>query len=324
MSLPTLSSTVRKGRDMTPPPDRVAIIGVGRMGAPVARRLRAAGFDLTVCDSSATARAPFADSGTRVAARPADCGEADVIVVLVATPGQVRDVVTGPGGIITGVRPGREPLVVVMSTAGRDLVVSLHGELVGCGVPLVDAPVSGGPGRAEEGTLTVMVGGSQHEVEKARPVLESIGNRVIPCGPVGGAQVAKLVNNLICAANVAVTGEAYRLALENGLSMSGISEVLDVSTGRNFLTQGPAEAAAYFARWAASPGGFDSVTSILRKDIGLGLELASAAAGSYPVIRNLAALFDSLGDETYRNWGAIAAADSSALSRTPKQETDMR
>ena len=297
----------------------VAVIGVGAMGAPVARRIRAAGFELTVCDASEKARAAFAGSGAHLTSDPAECGSADVIVVLVATPGQVYDVLLGSGGVISGVSAGRSPVIAVMSTVSKAVLTDLHERLAERGVRLVDAPVSGGPPRAENGTLTVMVGGAQSDIQVLQPVLESIGSHIVTCGPVGAAQVVKIVNNLVCAANVAISGEAYRLALENGLSLDSIMPVLDTSTGRNFLTPDPAEAVTYFGLWAATRLDFEAVRSIIRKDVGLAGELASAAPGAYPALESLAALLDSLGDETFQNWRMIAAQETTAPGSAERQ-----
>lgn len=288
----------------------VAVIGIGAMGAPMARRILAAGFELTVCDASEKARAAFAGSGAHVTADPAECGAADVIVVMVATPGQVYDVVAGPGGLVAGVRKGKSPLVAVMSTVSKAVLSDLHGCLAERGLRLVDAPVSGGPPRAENGTLTVMVGGDTSDIRSLWPVLESIGSHIVTCGPVGAAQVVKLVNNLICAANVAIAGEAYCLAMENGLRLEGILPALDTGTGRSFLTADPTETREYFSLWAATRPDFETLMSVIRKDVGLAAELASSAPGSYPALGNLSRLLDALGDETFQNWRMIAAPEN--------------
>lgn len=285
----------------------VAVIGIGSLGAPVARRLVAAGYDVTVCDVNPKALEPF-EGRARIVGRAADCAAAEVVIVLVATPSQVASVLLGIDGLVEGVGAGAPPAVVVMSTISEPVVHDLDRGLRERGMTLVDAPVSGGPQRAENGSLTVILGGADSDIAFVRPVLTSIGDRMFHCGPVGSAQVVKLINNLVCAANVAISGEAFRLAIEHGMKVSDVAPILEVSTGRNFLTGGssgtPEE---YYARW--SEGGMRGVEgwlSIIRKDVGLALGLAVESSGDYPVMTGLRQILDSLGDETFENWRTVA------------------
>jgi 3-hydroxyisobutyrate dehydrogenase len=286
----------------------VAVVGVGTMGAPMARRLLSAGFELTVCDRSEAATRPFAECGARVVRAARDCIISDVVLVVVHTGEQVRDVVLGEDGLVAGLSGDRAPLVVVMSTIAANAVTELAESARPFGVRLVDAPVSGGALRAEEGTLTLIMGGDARDIEAAEPVWERLGTHRFHCGPVGAAQTLKLINNIVCDANVIVTGEAYRLALEHGLSLRDTTSVLDVSTGRNYLSERPGEAATAYAAWTATREDFDALTATLRKDVGLALELASGSPGSYPVLERLVATLEAIGDETFANWRAVGAA----------------
>jgi 3-hydroxyisobutyrate dehydrogenase-like beta-hydroxyacid dehydrogenase len=283
----------------------VAVIGVGAMGAPMAQRIQAAGFDLTVCDSREEALVPFIKSGTNIARSPADCAACDVVAIVVATPEQLRSVVLGSQGVRAGIAAQRSSILAVMSTVPARDLQELQRAVRPLGLDVIDAPVSGGVRRAEEGTLAIMTGGDPNIVELVRPVLASMGTHIFHCGGVGAAQTMKIVNNILGIANAVIAGEAYRLALENGLDPALVSQVLEVSTGRNFASAEPAGPASVYASMTRSRAGFDSLVSIVRKDIGLAAELASIAAGEYPAVASILALVEVLGDETYANWRRV-------------------
>ena len=283
----------------------VAVIGVGAMGAPMARRLQAAGFELSVCDRNEAVTASFAQARARVATTPADCAGADLVIILVATPDQMRDVVLGERGLKAGLTSQRSPIVAVMSTVNADALESLAQALRPLGVRVIDAPVSGGVPAAEQGTLTIMTGGEAQDVEAARPVFASMGTQLIHCGALGAAQTMKIANNILGIANAVIAAEAYRLAAEHGLDLAHVSRVFEASTGRNFRSKDPAGPQAVYATAARDRAGFESLASIMRKDMGLAVELASRAQGAYPVVRGLKSLIESLGDETFANWRCV-------------------
>jgi 3-hydroxyisobutyrate dehydrogenase len=288
----------------------VAVIGVGAMGGPIARQIRSGGFQLTVCDRSEEALGRFDDGSTVITQTPADCSSADLVLILVATADQVREVVLGPNGITAGLGPEHSPLIGVMSTVGRETVVEMKDTLAERGIHLIDAPISGGPVRAEEGSLAVILGGDDPDVAAARPVMECLGPMVFHCGPVGAAQTIKIANNIIGVLNVLLVAEVYRLVVDHGLSLSDATPILDASTGRNWLSATPGEAASSFAAFTATRGAFDGLMAIMRKDVALGLDLRSGSDGSFPIIEGIASLFDALGDETFDNWRAVGAVAS--------------
>lgn len=285
----------------------VAVIGVGAMGGPMARRIAAGGFDLTVCDRSDDALQAF-EGAAVTTTRPADCAAADLILILVVTADQVREVVLGDNGITSGLTPEHSPLVAVMSTIGQTPVVELQEQLNPLGVRLIDSPISGGPVRAEEGSLSVMMGGETADVEAARPVMECLGPQVFHCGPVGAAQTVKIGNNIIGMITTYAAGEVYRLIVESGLDLSQATSVIDASTGRNWLSATPGEAASAFDSFTASRKMFDGLNKIMRKDAALGLEMLAGSDGSFPVIEGISSLVDSLGEETFENWQVVGTA----------------
>ena len=285
----------------------VAVIGVGAMGAPMARRILAAGYTVTVCDTSEQALAPFADSPATVTGRASHCNASDLVLVLVATGEQVRDVLIGRNGLISGLDQKRPPLVGIMSTVGSETMRDLEQSLAPLGIHLIDAPISGGAVRAEEGSLTLIVAGEESDIAIAKPVLECLGRELFHCGPVGVAQTVKIANNILAMVNTLTAAEVYRLVLDHDLTLAAATPIFDASSGRNWLSANPDEAARLYATFARTRHSFDSVMAVIRKDASLGLELRSRSGGSFPVIEQMTALVESLGDETFETWRTVGA-----------------
>ena len=203
----------------------IGFIGLGNIGAPMARRLLDRPDELVVLDVAAAATAPFAAEGATVAATPAElAARARVISIVVRDEAQVADVLDGPDGLLAGAAAGT--VVAVHSTISAEGAVALADRAAAAGVDLVDAPISGGAMGAHEGTLAVMVGGSDDAVERARPVLERYASLVVHCGPVGQGTRMKIARNLITFASFAAVGEAQRLAQAAGLDVAALGDVV--------------------------------------------------------------------------------------------------
>lgn len=284
----------------------VAVIGVGAMGAPMAMNIHKAGFELTVCDRNPAARAPFADLGVRCVERAADCASCDAVIVLVATPQQAHAVVLGPDGLRAGL-DGRAPMLVLMGTVAPDTVAELTQALAPTGMRIVDAPVSGGPVKARAGTLAIMMGGPAADIEALRPLMQSMGSTIFHCGPLGTGQATKIVNNLVGITTLMVAAEAYRIAEDNGIRLPDAIPVFEAGSGRNFFTAHAQDAPDAYAAWTATRADFESIQSILRKDIDLALSIG-AGSGALPFTRALRAVLDGVGEETFETWSAVAAA----------------
>ena len=291
----------------------IAVIGVGAMGAPIARRLRAAGYALTVCDRHGAAVAALAAEGANVAPSAADCAAADLALILVATAQQVREVIIGTQGLMAGVAAGlcagRSPIVVVMSTVSAEVLDEVARQLP-AEVTMIDAPVSGGTRGAEQGSLTMLTGGDEAAIERVAPVLDQLASQRIHCGRLGAAQTMKILNNALGQSIAVIAGEVYRLAIERGLDTALLSRVLEACSGRNARSKNPAGPQAGYGDLAKDPATFEGIAAIFRKDIGLAGEMASRTPGEYPAIRRLEALIASLGPETYGTWRRIAEAPS--------------
>jgi 3-hydroxyisobutyrate dehydrogenase-like beta-hydroxyacid dehydrogenase len=211
---------------------RVGVVGVGNMGGRVARRLRDAGVPVVAVDRSED---QLAASGIPAAASLAALVEA-VDVVLLSLPDStvVESVVLGDDGIAAYARAGQ--VVVDLSTASPQSTVALHATLLAAGVELLDAGISGGAKAAEQGTLTLMVGGSADALTAVTPVLDHFSAKVFHMGPPGAGHVAKVLNNYLNGVNLAATAEAMLAARMSGLDLEQFLDVLNNSSGVNFAT----------------------------------------------------------------------------------------
>ncbi|MBO2928088.1 NAD(P)-dependent oxidoreductase [Metapseudomonas otitidis] len=205
---------------------RIAFAGIGLMGLPMTRRLLAAGFPLTVWNRTPDKCTPLLELGARRAETPAElCAEADILMLCLADTAVVREVVFGPGGVVEGARAGQ--VLVDFSSlepaATREMAAELERRT---GVHWIDAPVSGGTPGAEAGTLAIMAGGREEDVERVRPVLAHLGQRLTRMGEVGAGQVTKVCNQMIVACNALVIAEVVALAQKAGVDASLLAPAL--------------------------------------------------------------------------------------------------
>ncbi|ROM16143.1 2-hydroxy-3-oxopropionate reductase [Pseudomonas protegens] len=200
--------------------------GIGLMGLPMCRRLLAAGYPLTVWNRNPEKCAPLVAAGARQVATPAQlCAHADLLLMCLANTEVVREVVFGPEGIAQGARAGQ--LLLDLSSLEPTSTREMAAELAASrGVAWVDAPVSGGTPGAEAGSLAIMVGGAATDVERVRPVLLTLGQRVTHMGAVGAGQVTKACNQMIVACNALVIAEVVALAERSGVDARLIAEAL--------------------------------------------------------------------------------------------------
>ncbi|PTS83913.1 2-hydroxy-3-oxopropionate reductase [Sphingomonas sp. HMWF008] len=212
----------------------IAFIGLGMMGRPMAERLIAQGFSVRVSDTNPAMAEVF---GTAFAPTAADAVAGAKIVVTMLPNGQiVRDVLVGAGAALADASAGTIVLDCSSSDAGG--TVELGAELAARGIAMVDAPVSGGVPMAREGTLALMVGGSDDTViARVQPVLDALGKRIVRVGPLGAGHAAKAINNAIAAATLAVTAEGLLMGERFGLAPDVLLEVLNSSTGRSAVSE---------------------------------------------------------------------------------------
>jgi 3-hydroxyisobutyrate dehydrogenase-like beta-hydroxyacid dehydrogenase len=216
---------------------RAGFIGLGAMGAPMAKSIVSTGFDLSAFDVRPENADPLVELGARRAGSPREAAEgAEALVLMVVNAEQVEEVLFGGDGAVETLSP--ESAVVVMSTVGPEAVRRIEGRLAGRGVKLLDAPVSGGVARAERGDLLIMAGGPADLFEEVRPLLAAMGSTVAHCGgSVGDGQSVKLVNQLLCGVHIAAAGEALAYAEALGLDPRSVFETVRHGAANSFMLE---------------------------------------------------------------------------------------
>jgi 3-hydroxyisobutyrate dehydrogenase len=297
----------------------VGFVGVGNMGKRMAANLVKAGFSLVIRDNDPAAQQRFiAAHGGEPATAPQSFAAAGVVVTMLPDGAAVREAVLGWEGGIAAVLP---PGAVVLDMSSSDPVGTkvLATDLAPLGIRLIDAPVSGGIGRAESGTLSLMVGGQDEEAfGRVRPVLETLGERIFRTGPLGSGHAMKALNNFLGAAAYTAAAEALSIGHEFGLDPRVMLDVVNTSTGRSFNTEVVLKDDVITGRYGT---GF--ALGLLAKDVGIAADLAEAVGVDAPacqlVRRRWADAAASLGftadhSEAHKRWWDIdlRATDSAA------------
>lgn len=214
----------------------VGVVGLGRMGRGIARRLDAAGRLAGAWDASRSAR-EFADLSEGVGLHaPRELALACTTILFVL-PGsvEIEDCLTGPGGILSIDTPGQ--ILVDLTTSYPTETRRLAGLAATRGRAYLDAGMTGGAQGADAGRLTLMVGGGVADLERVRPVLDAIANRIFHLGPTGSGHTMKLVHNMICHTIFLATSEGCRLAERAGIDLSQAVEVLNAGNARSFISE---------------------------------------------------------------------------------------
>jgi 3-hydroxyisobutyrate dehydrogenase-like beta-hydroxyacid dehydrogenase len=235
------------------------------------RNLMRAGFQLTVHNRSRAIVEELAKEGARPATSAADVARlSQVTVTCLPGPQDVRLVHAGSGGILEGIQAGS--IVIDMSTIDPGTHRELAAAYLAKGVDYLDAPVSGGVGGAERGTLTMMVGGNAAALERATPVFKAMGKRLYHLGPAGTGAAAKLINNMLCAINAAAAAEASILMMKAGLDPTQMMR--DVVANSSGTSSELADSADAFLARDFEPG---FTVDLLLKDVLLGVDFAREA-----------------------------------------------
>jgi len=250
--------------------ERIGFIGLGIMGSRMAANLAAAGYELTVWNrTAATAEAFAAEHGVNVAATPAELAAAsDVVIKIVVNGEQVEEILVGEQGVIAGACPGM--LCIDMSTISPAMAQSLGERLGEHGIAFIDAPVTGSSPGAEAGTLTIMAGGSESDLQRAAPIFDVLGAKTVHCGAVGQGQTIKVITNAIAASNAAVLAEALIVARGAGVDLAALTEVIDGGAADSRMAQLKAQ--------PMIDRQYDTLFRLdhMIKDVDLALELAAA------------------------------------------------
>jgi 3-hydroxyisobutyrate dehydrogenase len=255
----------------------IGFIGLGNMGLPMAQNLLKAGhkvhgFDLTKTQVDAL----VASGGTAGASVKAAASGAEIVVTMLPAGQHVRDVYTGPDGVLSAA--GGNALLIDSSTIDVETARAVAAAAEKKGLPMLDAPVSGGVGGASAGTLTFMVGGSDAAFERARPILERMGKTIVHAGGAGNGQAAKICNNMILGVSMIAVSEAFVLAEKLGLDAQKLFDISSKSSGQCWSmttycpVPGPVPTSPANRDYAA---GFTA--AMMLKDLKLAQEAAKAA-----------------------------------------------
>ncbi|WP_181126404.1 MULTISPECIES: 3-hydroxyisobutyrate dehydrogenase [Xanthomonas] len=278
---------------------KIAFIGLGNMGGPMAANLIKAGHQLRVFDLVPAALDAAAAAGAHAASSAHDTlADAEIVISMLPASRHVEALYLGEAGILPQIPAAA--LVIDCSTIAPASARKLAAEAQARGLAMLDAPVSGGTAGAAAGSLTFIVGGAAQVLERARPVLQAMGKNIFHVGDNGAGQVAKLCNNMALGVIMAVTGEALALGVAQGLDPAVLSQMMAVSTGRSWATEVCNPWPGVLPNAPASrgySGGFGN--DLMLKDLGLVAESAVQAGVSIPLgelARNLYAMNSQAGN----------------------------
>lgn len=284
---------------------KVAFVGIGNMGWPMAANLVKAGFEVTAADVvPGRAEAFAAESGAKAAASPAEAvSGADAVVIIVPTSKQVAEAVEAVGpSLVKG-------MLVIDMTSGqpgrtRDIAASLAGR----GVAMIDCPVSGGVPRAKTGQLAIMAGGEEADLDRADALLKAMGTSIHRCGPIGAGQAMKALNNLVSAGGYLIGIEALLIGQRFGLDPAKMVDVLNASTGMNNSTQKKFKEYVLSRRFDAGFG-----LDLMVKDLSIALEVGRETTTPTP--------FAALCREMWASAAAMLGpgADHTAVAKLSEQ-----
>ena len=267
---------------------KVAFIGLGVMGFPMAGHLKAKGYDVVVYNrTGAKADAWAQKHGGKSAPTPAAAAkDADFVITMVGNDKDVEEVILGKDGALEGIKKGA--VLVDHTTASADVARKVYAAAKAKGIPFIDAPVSGGQAGAENGKLTVMCGGDKESFERARPVMDSYARAVTLLGPAGAGQLTKMVNQICIAGLVQGLSEGIAFAEKAGLD---VNQVLDV------ISKGAAQS------WQMENRGktmherkfnFGFAVDWMRKDLGICLEEAKRNGSKLPITQVILGYYDEI------------------------------
>jgi 3-hydroxyisobutyrate dehydrogenase len=244
---------------------RVAFIGIGNMGWPMAANLVKAGFEVTVCDARPGPAAKFVtEVGGNAAAGPAEAAKgADCVVTIVPTSKQVADVAALIAPVLS-----KGALVIDMTSGQPGKTREIAVDLAARGVAMIDAPVSGGVPRAKTGDLAIMVGGEDADLDRADPVLKAMGTSIHRCGGIGAGQAMKALNNLVSAGGFLMGIEALLIGQRFGLDAAKMVDVLNASSGMTNSSQKKFKQYVLSRRFDDGFG-----LELMVKDLGIALEV---------------------------------------------------
>ena len=259
---------------------RIGFIGIGNMGSPMAGHLVKGGHEVTVYDADAGRVARFAAAhGCRGGQTPADLADAELVITMLPDGHVVRSVMTGDAGLAGHLKRGA--VFIDMSSSDPVGTRDLGAELATLGITMLDAPVSGAVPRATIAKLAIMIGGDDKPViERAKPVLSLMGDRLFETGGLGSGHAMKSLNNYIAAATFAASAEALLIGQRFGLDPATMFDIINVSTGRSFVSEMVMKEHVITGKFST---GF--TVGLLAKDVRIAADLGEAMKLDAPVLR---------------------------------------
>jgi len=288
---------------------RIGFIGLGNMGLPMAKNLLKAGHTVRGFDVSAAQAAALAEAGGHAAGGvKAAAGGVEVVITMLPAGQHVRDVYLGPDGVLAAASP--RTLLIDSSTIDVETAREVAGAAATSGFEMLDAPVSGGVGGAQAGTLTFMVGGSDSAFAHAKPILDQMGKTIVHAGGAGNGQAAKICNNMILGVSMIAVSEAFVLAERLGLDAQKLFDIASKSSGQCWSmtsycpVPGPVPTSPANRDYQA---GFTA--AMMLKDLKLAQAAASAAGANTALGADAAKIYGQYVD------GGEAARDFSGIIR---------
>lgn len=262
---------------------KIGFIGLGNMGLPMTRNLMKAGHEVIGFDLSEEALKEFADAGGTQASGAAEAAAAaEAVVTALPAATHVRGLYMGEDGILAAAAPGT--LFIDCSTVDVDTARAVNAEAGERGQHTVDAPMSGGVGGAQAGTLTFMVGGADQAFATAKPILEGMGRKIFHAGPPGAGAAAKVCNNMMLAIEMIAVSEGFNLAEKLGLAPEKLYEISSTATARcwslNDYCPAPGPVPASPANRNYQPG---FTAALMLKDLKIAMEAATARGAHVPL-----------------------------------------
>jgi 2-hydroxy-3-oxopropionate reductase len=263
--------------------EKIGFIGLGIMGGPMAKNLMEAGHELVLYNRTKEKAEEIAGEGAAVAGSPKEVAESsDIIITMLPDSPQVEEVLAGEDGVLEGIKEGS--LLIDMSTISPVVTRELAQKVGERGASMLDAPVSGGDVGAQQGTLSIMVGGSEEDFERAKPLFEVMGDTITHVGEIGAGQTAKAANQIVVALTIEAVSEALVLASKAGVAPEKILEALSGGLAGSNVMEAKKEK---FLEHDFDPG---FKVELHHKDLGIAL----AAGRDYGVALPVTAIVDQM------------------------------
>ncbi len=295
--------------------ERIGFIGLGIMGQGMARNLLKASFPLTIWNRTANKMEALLAEGATAGSSPADvAANSDIIITCVSDTPDVEAVILGEAGVIHGAKPGA--LVVDCSTISPQATREMAAKLGEKGIHMVDAPTSGGSEGAARGTLTIMVGGTAEDFERALPVFQAMGKTITHVGGIGDGQIVKLVNQVLVVGNCLAMCEALMLAQAGGVDLQKTYDAISAGAGGSWMFT---NRAPQIIKRDWRPG---FMISLQQKDVRLVLDAADELGVPLPgtsLIFNLYRTLEARGLSQEGNHGLMKALEFLAGFEVGKQ-----